>query len=117
MLLTLDAFEDTQQLTPDNITAWEGRFRMAYHMNREYGKGIAGATHVGRAMSGTLNSVERLARILYNHYDRNGDSENAVILNNLVTAWKDIRSEMANPNNSTFLVNRREKMEGWKGEE
>ena len=46
-------------------------------------------------MRGNLDSVERMARILYNHYDRNGDSENAVIFNDLVTAWQDIGNKMA----------------------
>ena len=58
---------------------------MAYHMNREDGEGIEGAADVGREMGSNVESVERLARILYNHYDRKGDSQNAVIFNNLVT--------------------------------
>ena len=47
-------------------------------------------------MDGNVESVERLARILYNHYDRKGDSQNAVIFNNLVTEWGNIRSAMEN---------------------
>ena len=105
-LLPIDAFDDSEQLTRDNMTAWEGCFRMAYHMNFEYGRGIAGAADVGDAMRGTLDSVERLARILYNHYDRNGDSENAVIFNTLVTAWRDIASEMADPRQRTLFNQR-----------
>ena len=105
-LLPIDAFDDSEQLTRDNMTAWEGCFRMAYHMNFEYGRGIAGAADVGDAMRGTLDSVERLARILYNHYDRNGDSENAVIFNTLVTAWRDIASEIADPRQRTLFNQR-----------
>ena len=105
-LLPIDAFDDSEQLTRDNMTAWEGCFRMAYHMNFEYGRGIAGAADVGDAMRGTLDSVERLARILYNHYDRNGDSENAVIFNTLVAAWRDIASEMADPRQRTLFSQR-----------
>ena len=105
-LLPIDAFDDSEQLTRDNMTAWEGCFRMAYHMNFEYGRGIAGAADVGDAMRGTLDSVERLARILYNHYDRNGDSENAVIFNTLVAAWRDIASEMADPRQRTLFNQR-----------
>ena len=79
------------------MTAWEGCMRMAYHLNREYGEGVAGAANVARQMSGVgadVESVERLARILYNHYDRKNDSPNAVIFNNLVTSWQDILTQM-----------------------
>ena len=93
-LLLIEVFEDTEQL-PDQMTAWEACFRMAFHMNFEYGRGVAGSADVGEAMRGNLDSVERMARIFYNHYDHNGDSENALIFNNLVAAWRDIRREMA----------------------
>ena len=93
-LLPLDAFSDSEQLTLGDTTAWEGCFRMAYHLNREDGKGIEGAAHIGREMGSNVESVERLARILYNHYDRRGDSQNAVIFNNLVTEWQRIREKM-----------------------
>ncbi len=46
-------------------------------------------------MDGNVESVERLARILYNHYDRKGDSQNAVLFNNLVSAWQDILSALS----------------------
>ena len=93
-LLPLDTFSDSEQLTLGDTTAWEGCFRMAYHLNREDGKGVEGAAHVGREMGSNVESVERLARILYNHSDRKGDSQNAVIFNNLVTEWQRIRGEM-----------------------
>ena len=38
-LLPLDAFSDSEQLTLGDTTAWEGCFRMAYHLNREDGRG------------------------------------------------------------------------------
>ena len=94
-LLSLDAFSDSEQLTLGDTTAWEGCFRMAYHLNREDGRGIEGAAHVGREMGSNVESVERLGRILYNHYDRKGDSQNAVIFNNLVTEWQRIREKMS----------------------
>ena len=95
-LLPIEAFAEAEQL-PDKMTAWEACFRMAYHMNFEYGRGIEGSADVGEAMRGKLDSVERMARILYNHYDHNGDAENAVIFNNLVVAWRDIEMKMADP--------------------
>ena len=94
-LLPLNEFGDSRPLTLGNGTAWEGCFRMAYHLNREEGRGIEGAGMVAREMDGNVESVERLARILYNHYDRKGDSQNAVIFNNLVTAWQNILSALS----------------------
>ncbi len=94
-LLPLDAFSDSEQLTLGDTTAWEGCFRMAYHLNREEGRGIEGAASVGREMGSNVESVERLGRILYNHYDRSGDSQNAVIFNNLVTEWQSIMEKMS----------------------
>ena len=103
-LLPLDAFSDSEQLTLGDTTAWEGCFRMAYHLNREDGKGIEGAAHVGREMGSNVESVERLARILYNHYDRKGDSQNAVIFNNLVTEWQRIREKMGDGEQLTIPI-------------
>ena len=94
-LLPIDAFSDNGKLTFGDTTAWEGCFRMAYDLNREDGRGIEGAAHVGREMGSNVESVERLTRLLYNHYDRKGDSQNAVIFNNLVTEWQRIREKMA----------------------
>ena len=76
------------------MTAWEGCFRIAYHLDpgREDGGGVDGAAGVVRRMGGNAESVERLARILYNHYDRKGDSRRSVMFNNLVTEWQNIVS-------------------------
>ena len=103
-LLPLDAFADSEQLTLGNTTGWKGCFRMAYHLSREDGRGVAGAAEVGLQMDGNVESVERLARILYNHYDRKGDSENAVIFNNLVTEWGNIRTAMDDREQLKFLT-------------
>ena len=68
---------------------------MAYHLDpKRDGEGLKGAAQVARAMSGSVESIERLARILYEHYDRKGESQNAVIFNHLVEAWQDILVRM-----------------------
>ena len=103
-LLPIDEFGDSRPLTLGNMTAWEGCFRMAYHLNREDGRGIEGAGMVARAIDGNVESIERLARILYGHYDRKGDSQNAVIFNNLVTSWQDIIREMQNEGQGTLGI-------------
>ena len=81
------------------ITAWEACYLMVYQLNpaNEESDDVSGAARVARAMrddpeSSDVASVERLARILYNHYDRRGDSANAVLFNNLVTSWEVIAS-------------------------
>ena len=80
------------------MTAWEGCMRMAWHLQPgEQGDLLNGAASVARQMvglGGDVESVERLARILYNHYDRINDSQNAVIFNNLVTSWQTILTRM-----------------------
>ena len=78
------------------ITAWEGCFRMAWNLDHEDGS-IQGAAEIGRRMGSDAESVERLARILYNHFDRIRDSRRAVLFNNLVTSWDDIQAEMSKP--------------------
>ena len=75
------------------MTAWEGLFRMTWHIdlaNLE-GEGLDGAAKVASQMGiDASSSVERLARLLYAHYDRRRDSQNAVRFNNLVAEWQDI---------------------------
>ena len=101
-LLPLDEFGDSRQLTLGDGTAWEGCFRMAYHLNHEEGDGTEGAARVARHMR-NVESVERLARILYNHYDRKEDARNAVIFNNLVISWQDILTRMQVSEQGDFL--------------
>ena len=74
------------------MTAWEGLFRMTWHMDiaNELGGARPGAAEVASWMGGASESVERLARLLYAHYDRRRDSQNAVRFNNLVAEWQDI---------------------------
>ena len=90
-LLPLDEYGPDRQPPLGEMTAWEGCFRIAYHLNREYGQGIQGAAEIVQSMGSGAESVERLARILYDHYDSAGDSPNAVIFNSLVTSWQDIQ--------------------------
>ena len=104
-LLPLDKYSPKREMPKRTMTAWEGCFRMAYHLGREDGEGIKGAAQVARSMRTNPDSVERLARILYNHYDRADDPANAVIFNNLVTSWNDILTAMHEPAQLTLPVN------------
>ena len=92
-LLPLEEYNPERRLRLGEMTAWEGACRIAYHLSREDGRGTDGAAEVYRVMGSNAESVERLARILYNHYDRRGDSRNSVIFNNLVTEWPQIQAK------------------------
>ena len=84
------------------ITTWEACHLMIYHLNpeNEDDEGVSGAAKIARRMlaNPTLNSsvesVETLAWILFNYYDKQEDSWNAMLCNNLVNAWKSIESKM-----------------------
>ena len=81
-----------------DMTAWEGCMRMAWHMlPGDDHHGVEGAAKVGREMGGGVESVERLARILYDYFDARGDSANAVTFNTLVTSWGAIGNKMREP--------------------
>ena len=89
-----------------DVTAWEGCMRMAYHLDtsNEDGKGVSGCGEVGRRMAGNLDSVERLAHILYNHYDNQNQPRNAYIYNQLVSEWQNIlRRQVQSPEQATLV--------------
>ena len=88
-----------------DMTAWEGCMRMAYHLNtsNENGLGIPGCGEVGRRMTGNLDSIERLARILYNHYDNQNQPRNAYIYNQLVSEWQNILDATQTPATPTLV--------------
>ena len=94
-LSPLEEYRPERRIQLGEMTAWEGAFRIAYHLTLEGqgGGGVEGAAEVYRAMGSNAESVERLARILYNHYDRKGDSRNSVMFNSLVTEWPQIQAK------------------------
>ena len=90
--------EERRYPSREEVTAWEGCLRMAYQMQTgEDRKGVAGCVLVARRAGDRLDSVERLARILYDHYNSRNDSQQAVAFNNVVTAWPEILQEMNRP--------------------
>lgn len=97
-LLAVDDYGPNRQARLGEMTAWEGAFRMAYHLSaREDVGGVKGAAEVAQGMGSNAESVERLARILYNYFDRKGDSGHSVLFNNLVTEWSKILAQMQAP--------------------
>ena len=94
-LLPLEGYHRQREWPRAPMTAWEGCHRMAWQIiPREGHGGVPGAAEVVRVMGGDAEIAERLARLLYSHYDRAGDSANAVVFNNLVTAWPAILEEV-----------------------
>lgn len=84
---------DVKARPSPGMTAWDGCFRIVYHLQSGEGKGVEGAAGIAAEMGGEADRVERLARILYNHYDRKRDSQRAVIFNELVKDWPQIREK------------------------
>ncbi len=97
-LLSLDDYSPERQFRLGAMTAWEGAFRLAYHFAaREDSGDVKGAAQVAQMMGSNAESVERLARILYNHFDRIGDSPHSVVFNTLVTEWPRILAQIQSP--------------------
>ena len=103
-LLRVDEYApDGRRRLRGDMTAWEGCMRMAWHMRPGDDRlGVEGAAAVGREMGGGVESVERLARILYDYFDGRGDSANAVTFNTLVTSWGAIDKAMREPERPTL---------------
>ena len=103
-LLRVDEYSpDGRRRLRGDMTAWEGCMRMAWHMRPGDDRlGVEGASAVGREMGGGVESVERLARILYDYFDGRGDSANAVTFNTLVTSWGAIDKAMREPERPTL---------------
>ena len=104
-LYPISRYHPDREYPMTDMTAWEGCMRMAYHLDtgNEDGNGVAGCGEVGRRMSGNLDSVERLARILYNHYDNLDRPRDAYIYNQLVTEWQNILNEVQSPPEPTLV--------------
>ena len=92
-LLTRDELADRDYSA--DICTWEACARMAWHLEiGERRGGTQGCVSVARAMGSGHESAERLARVLYNHYESLGDSQNAVRYSSLVTEWRIITEEI-----------------------
>ena len=113
-LLPLNAYDGSHPnagLSLLQLTTWEACHLMVYHLNpkNEEGRDVEGAAEIGRAIqdnptSGGVESIERLARILYSHYDRQGNAANAVLFNNLVTSWDAIEAQMRKQQQGEFAL-------------
>ena len=75
---------------PDT-SAWVGCMKVAYHFSSEDGEGVVGAAEVVREMGRPKSDqVERLARIMFDHYDREFQPANSRVYNDIADAWSDI---------------------------
>ena len=88
----------------EEITAWECCQRMAWQMQiGDDRDGVAGCVPTARRAGARLDSVERLARILYDHHNARHESQLAVAFNNVVTSWPEITRETARPESGRLL--------------
>ena len=96
-LIPIEAFQ-----TPENAvngispltTSWEGLMRVAFHFQfPEEGRGVEGAAEVVREMGPKSDEVERLARILFDHFDRKREPRNSRVYNDIADHWRDIRAQ------------------------
>ncbi len=93
----LKAEEYAERENSEDMTAWEGCLRMVWHLSGAEGSGgISGCAAVARAMQ-DFESAKRLARVLYDYYEKRGDAESASDYNNLVTEWQYISETMGSP--------------------
>ena len=74
-------------------SAWEAAYRMAWHFfsGAEGRDGIKGAAEVAAALDpGVLDGAERLAKMVYDVYDRRSDARAASAFNDLAAAWEEV---------------------------
>lgn len=106
-----DSTHPNAELSLLDITTWEACHLMIFHLNpdNEDGQEVSGAADVARrmrvnpALNSRVESVERLAWILFNYYDRRDDSWNAMLCNNLVNAWQAIERKMREGQQENFF--------------
>ena len=106
-LLGIDDYDETRSYprAGEDVTAWEACHRMAWHMQPgEDGRGAQGCVAVAQHAGDRLDDVERLARILYDIYDRRNDSRRAVAFNSVVTAWPNIAGQVSGPAQQELFV-------------
>ena len=94
-LSSIDEFHPERPYPITPMTAWEACMRIAYNMDgrREDAAATQGSAEVVHHMGSDAESVERLARVLYNYFDGRGEARNALLFNELVTSWQDIRAK------------------------
>jgi len=89
----------------EEITAWECCQRMAWQMQiGDDRDGVAGCVPTARRAGARLDSIERLARILYDHHNARHESQLAVAFNNIVTSWPEITRETARPESGRLIT-------------
>lgn len=96
-LLPIKAFETPEKAVKDigpDTTSWEGLMRVAFHFQfPEEGRVVEGAAEIIREMGSRADEVERLARIMFDHYDRKFEPANSRVYNHIADAWRDIREQ------------------------
>ena len=94
-LYPIDEFNPDRPYPNAPMTAWEGCMRIAYNMDGTRGDADAtlGSAEVAHRMGSNAESVERLARVLYNYCDGRGEAGTALLFNELVRSWPEIQAK------------------------
>lgn len=96
-LLPISAFKTTDNDLIEISTktsSWEGLMRVAFHFQfPEEGRGVEGAAAVIREMGSKSEEVERLARIMFDYYDRKFQPAHSRVYNYIADAWSDISEQ------------------------
>lgn len=80
-----------KRIVNENTSAWEATLRTVYHMTHPEGGGVAGAAKIARDVGSTISEqVERLARVLFNVYDRKFMPSEAAIYLDILNNWREI---------------------------
>ena len=69
---------------------WEGCMLMAHNFGAVKGKRVHGAAQVYSRMGTNAEKVERLARILFDRFERRSESVHSRVFNDIVASWQDI---------------------------
>ena len=85
----IGAMPELTEVSPAT-SAWLGLMCIAWHFDDELGRGIEGAGNIIRDMTGKADQVERLARILFDHYDRKFKPSDASVYNDIADSWPGI---------------------------
>ena len=92
------ALYEVGRYSPDDplrgeASSWEAAYRMAWHFfsGADGRDGVDGAAKVAAALDpGVLDKAERLAKMVYDVYDRRSDARAASAFNDLAAAWEEV---------------------------
>lgn len=77
----------------DASPAWEGLMRMAFHISDQQGQGVRGCAEVAGAMGAGAQKVQRLARVLFERFRRNDETDEILVYDEILREWGEIQRQ------------------------